>query len=136
MLILDFSNVQAGLSQLQNAFPAYHVTPIRVQEGLHLKSFLSMAGPDLMAIGTSKAAQAAKQDIETKGKFLYNFISCHDNTAANCLYVNGTLIHVSPEDFPKSSSAFQQLSGSKIALSASQLNKVDGCFTCCSVLIK
>ena len=44
---------QAGLSQLAAAFPGYPVTGIPVSAGLHLKSFLSMAGPKLIAIGTS-----------------------------------------------------------------------------------
>ncbi len=106
-----------------------------MQEGLHLKSFLSMAGPDLIAIGMSDAARAAKQAIETTGKHTYSFLSCPDDTAANCLYVNGTLVHASPEAFPKSASVFERLPGNKVSLSASELNKVDGCFTCCSVLI-
>ncbi len=95
-----------------------------------------MAGPDLVAVGVSEAAQAAKQAMEAQGKHKYNFLSCADDIAANCLYINGTLIHASEDAFPKSFPTFKPLPGKKIALNASEVNKVDGCFTCCSVLIK
>ena len=128
--------MQVGLTQLATVFPDYPVTSIPVRAGLHLKSFLSMARPTLVAIGMSVAAQEAKKAIETEGKFQYDFIQCPDDIAANCLYLNGTLVHVSQESFPDSHSVFEKLPGKKIALSAAELNKVDGCFTCCSVLIK
>lgn len=37
----------------------YAVSTVPVLEGLHLKSFCSMAGPGLIAIGASEAAQKA-----------------------------------------------------------------------------
>ena len=127
---------QGGLSQLAAAFPNYPVTGIPVSESLHLKSFLSMAGPNLIAIGLSAAARDARKLIETAGKFEYSFLEVPDDTAANCLYINGTLIHSSREAFPNSFEVFEKLPATrKIALSASELNKVNGCLTCCSVLI-
>lgn len=99
---------------------------------LHVDIWLILS----LLAGKSAAAQAARQLIESKGKSQYSFLECPDNIAANCLYVNGTLIHASEEAFPNSYPVFEQLSGPKVALSASELNKVDGCFTCCSVLIK
>ena len=127
---------QHGLSQLATVFPTFPMTGVPVRVGLHLKSFLSMAGSDLIAIGGSPAAREAREVIESKGKYKYRFLETVDDIAANCLCVNGTLIHVTKKDFPNSFSAFETLPGKKIALSASELNKVDGCFTCCSVLIK
>jgi len=107
-----------------------------VSESLHLKSFLSMAGPNLIAIGISAAAKDARKLIETAGKFKYSFLEVPNDTAANCLYINGTLIHSSKEAFPNSFEVFEKLPATrKIALSASELNKVNGCLTCCSVLI-
>ena len=97
-----------------------------------------MAGPDCIAVSTSSAAKDARKVLETQGKFKYQFVEVPDNTGANCLYVNGTLIHIAKEDYPRSFEVFEKFSAhhQKISLSASQLNKVDGCFTCCSVLIK
>ena len=129
-------SIQSGLSQLAAAFPSYPVTGVPVIEGLHLKSFLSMAGPDTIAIGKSPAATEARKLIETKGNFRYSYLEVPDDIAANCLYINGTLVHVSKEAFPNSSEVFKELpSARKVALSTTELNKVDGCLTCCSVLI-
>lgn len=127
---------QSGLDQLASAFPDYPVIGVPVEEGLHLKSFVSMAGPDCIAIGMSLAAKDARKIIETQGKFKYQFIEVPDDIGANCLYVNGTLIHIAREDYPRSYRVFENIpTQKKISLSTSELNKVDGCFTCCSVLI-
>ena len=131
--------MQAGISQLTTAFPNYPVTSIPVKESLHLKSFLSMAGPLCVAVGKSAAAQEAKKIIEASGKFKYSFFELPDDIGANCLYLNGAIVHVSEKDYPSSYQLFKEnhtLTDKKMALSVSELNKVDGCFTCCSVLIK
>lgn len=131
--------LQDGLTQLSAAFPQFPVTGITVKEGLHLKSFMSMAATDYIAIGSSPAVMEAKALIESSAKFKYNFLQVPDNTGANCLFVNGAIVHVSTEAFPKSCEVFEKFScpevKKKIPLSVSELNKVDGCFTCCSVLI-
>nr|CAH17923.1 dimethylarginine dimethylaminohydrolase [Suberites domuncula] len=130
-----------GLQQLAAAFPNFPVTGIPVREGLHLKSFLSMATPNHIAMGSSSAALDAKQLIETEGKFKYSYryLQVPDDIGANCLYINGTIVHANNETFPKSCKVFEKFVDAdvkaKIALSASEVNKVDGCFTCCSVLI-
>lgn len=123
---------------MAEAFPDYPVTGVSVSEGLHLKSFMSMAGPDCVAIGVSPSAKDAREVVETEGKFKYQYLEIPDDIGANCLYLNGTLVHVSDKDYPRSHEVFEKFRGvsSRIALSASELNKVDGCFTCCSVLIK
>ena len=129
--------LQAGLDQLAAAFSDYPVTGVPVREGLHLKSFVSMAGPNCIAIGMSTAAKDARRILETEGKFKYEYLEVPDDIGANCLYLNGTLIHVTKQDYPRSYEVFEKFPApKKIALSASELNKVDGCFTCCSVLIK
>ena len=115
------------------------MTGIPVKEGLHLKSVMSMATTDCIAIGSSTAAMEVKAVIESSTKFKYNYLQVPDDTGANCLFINGTIVHASKEAFPKSCEVFEKFSSpevkEKIALSASELNKVDGCFTCCSVLI-
>ena len=94
-----------------------------------------MAGPDLIAIGSSSAASRAKE-IMNRGKFKYQFLSVPNDTAANCIYANDVLIHTSNDACPNLSNTFDKVDCKiKVALSASELNKVDGCFTCCSVLI-
>lgn len=97
-----------------------------------------MAGKDLIAIGTSTAANEARKVMEERGHFKYRFLEVPDDIGANCLYFNNTLVHVSREAYPKSCAVFEKLEteATKIALSATEMNIVDGCFTCCSVLIK
>ena len=133
------STFQEGLQQLAAAFPSIPVTGIPVSAGLHLKSFMSMATPEHIAIGSSPAAQEARKLIESMGKFKYGFLQVPDDTGANCLYINGTIVHASKEVFPGSCEVFEKFESpsvsGKVALSASEMNKVDGCFTCCSVLI-
>ena len=105
---------------------------------LHLKSYLSMAGPDLIAITTSFDGQVAKKYMQEKGHFKYRFFDIPDDPGANCLYLNNTIIHASQDWLPDTYELFQKLetNAKKIVLSGSELNKVDGCFSCSSVLIK
>ena len=70
-----------------------------------------------------------------EGHHKYNYLVCDDDIGANCLYINGTVVHVGADTFPKSVAVFEQLACRKIALSSSELNIVDGALTCCSVLI-
>jgi dimethylargininase len=97
-----------------------------------------MAGPNLIAITTSHDGQVAKQFIQEKGHSKYQFYDLPDDPGANCLYLNNTIVHASSDWLPATCKKFEELhtSAKKIALSGSELNKVDGCFSCSSVLIK
>uniref|UniRef100_A0A671S1U3 N(G),N(G)-dimethylarginine dimethylaminohydrolase 1-like n=1 Tax=Sinocyclocheilus anshuiensis TaxID=1608454 RepID=A0A671S1U3_9TELE len=55
---------QRGAEILADAFKDYAVSTVPVQDALHLKSFCSMAGPGLIAIGSSEAAQKALKVFE------------------------------------------------------------------------
>lgn len=123
---------------MKAAFPEYPVTGVPVEFNLHLKSFLSMAGPDLIAITTSHDGQVARKIIQEKGHFQYRFYDIPDDPGANCLYLNKTIVHASSDWLPGSCERFEKLEtpARKITLSGSELNKVDGCFSCSSVLIK
>ncbi|KAK1803358.1 hypothetical protein P4O66_004021 [Electrophorus voltai] len=48
-----------GAEILADTFKDYAVSTVPVSHGLHLKSFCSMAGPGLIAIGSSQTAQRA-----------------------------------------------------------------------------
>ena len=128
------------MSQLANTFPNYSVLKVRVSEGLHLKSFMSMVGPDRIGIGTSPGARLAREQIQSGAKYMekYEFVEFPDDTAANCLYVGGHLVHVSKEMSPGSAKIFEAIEtpGRKIPLNGSELGKVDGCLTCSCLLIK
>ncbi|GAA6075317.1 N(G),N(G)-dimethylarginine dimethylaminohydrolase 1 isoform X1 [Tachysurus ichikawai] len=53
---------QRGAEILADTFKDYAVSTVPVKDGLHLKSFCSMAGPGLIAIGSSESAQKALKE--------------------------------------------------------------------------
>ncbi|KAM5321849.1 N(G),N(G)-dimethylarginine dimethylaminohydrolase 1 isoform 3-T3 [Glossophaga mutica] len=54
---------QRGAEILADAFKDYAVSTVPVTDALHLKSFCSMAGPNLIAIGSSESAQKALKPL-------------------------------------------------------------------------
>ncbi|OBS70413.1 hypothetical protein A6R68_01043 [Neotoma lepida] len=56
---------QRGAEILADTFKDYAVSTVPVADSLHLKSFCSMAGPNLIAIGSSEPAQKALK-VNTK----------------------------------------------------------------------
>ncbi|KAJ1063744.1 hypothetical protein K5549_005511 [Capra hircus] len=71
----------------------------------------------------------------------YDKLTVPDDTAANCLYLNipskgHVLLHRTPEEYPESAKVYEKLKDHMlIPVSNSELEKVDGLLTCCSVLI-
>ena len=66
---------QAGANFLAKVFSDYNVSSINVQGTLHLKSFMSMAGPDILAIGSSDYAQRAlKVSVVGDGNYTLWFV--------------------------------------------------------------
>lgn len=126
---------QAGLDSLAETFPSYPVTGISVTEHLHLKSMMTMASDDIIVVGGSDEAQNAWLEVEKKAKFQYKKLMVPDDTAANCMFVNGTLIHLATAEIPNSVEVFNQIPGQKMELENSELSKVDGCLTCLSILL-
>uniref|UniRef100_A0A673J723 Dimethylarginine dimethylaminohydrolase 1 n=1 Tax=Sinocyclocheilus rhinocerous TaxID=307959 RepID=A0A673J723_9TELE len=110
---------QRGAEILADAFKDYAVSTVPIQDRLHLKSFCSMAGPDLIAIGSSEAAQKALK-VET-----------HPNVSEKHLRL--------PQLFPTLIiiiNVFEKLKDHMlIPVSNQEKVKVDGALTCCSVLI-
>lgn len=127
---------QEGIDALAKVFPDFPVYSINVSENLHLKSMMSMGGEDLIVVGGSEEATRAWTELESKAKFKYSKLVVPEDRAANCLYVNGTLVHLTERDVPKSCKILQELPGKKIELGNSELCKVDGCLTCSSLLLQ
>ncbi|GBL64370.1 hypothetical protein AVEN_142836-1 [Araneus ventricosus] len=57
----------AGARAVADAFPEYPVTPVKVPGKHHLKSLLSIAGPDIICVSASDEAQSVL-------KVLYKYI--------------------------------------------------------------
>ena len=67
-----------------------------------LKYFLSMAGPDVISVGSCGEAQRVLKRVEREASHRYQTLTLPEDGAANCIYVNGTLIHRSRDEAPKS----------------------------------
>ncbi|XP_071946858.1 N(G),N(G)-dimethylarginine dimethylaminohydrolase 1-like [Antedon mediterranea] len=128
----------AGINQLSMAFPDYRVTPIEMSNDyLHLKSCTTMAGPDVVVIANSKDGISVKKQMMEKAVHVYRYLTIPDAKAANCLYINGTLIHCSQDEYPESYKVYQKEFPDcpKLTLPNSEFEKIDGAFTCRSILI-
>jgi len=128
---------EEGVRQLQAAFPDYVVTPIPVpphEEGglLHLITHTSRFGPGpQLVIGKSAASQKVKKTIQERAKSQVEFFEVEDDWAANCIYVNGYVLHCSEEEYPNSFKAYQEKFGDKaIPMRNKEFDKIDGSLTC------
>ncbi len=112
---------QEGLEFLQETFAEYPVHGINVpSDTLHLKSMMSMAGDNIIAIGQSKSACLAMNEIQSKAKYPYEIIKVGGKDCfANCLWVNGNLIHRSSDEFSEIGSYYSALQCPKLELSNS-----------------
>ncbi|XP_076042783.1 N(G),N(G)-dimethylarginine dimethylaminohydrolase 1 [Oratosquilla oratoria] len=127
-----------GASALAAAFPEFPCTPIKVEGNLHLKSFMSMAGPDLICVGSSEAARALLKRVEREATCRYQILTVPDDQAANCVFVNGHILHVSGEQFPESAKVFEdRLKHYNLKpLCISEMAKAQGNLSCCSILVR
>ena len=126
---------EQGVHILAETFSDYPVTAISVSNHLHLKSLMSMAGPDTVMVGGSSEADDVWNEVEKKAKFKYEKLTVPEDKAANCLFVNGTLFHLTSAEIPRSYEVFKKLPTPKIEVENSELHKVDGGLTCLSILI-
>ena len=126
-----------GVRALKDAFPGYPVHAISVKDAtLHLKSMMSMASDNVIAIGSSPSSKQAEKEMKEKAIYPYTFLKVSQDAAANCLWINGTLIHRSSVEFPEINKDFASLDCPKIELTNKELCKVDGALTCSSLLIR
>ncbi|XP_023237902.1 N(G),N(G)-dimethylarginine dimethylaminohydrolase 1 [Centruroides vittatus] len=126
---------EAGARALAAAFPEFPVTPVKVSGEWRLKSFMSVAGPDIICVSAGQEAQGILKRIAREATFRYQTVTVPDDEASNCLFVNGTLIH--PAEFPESTKVFEgKIDFSHMTLRTSELSKVGGALTRCSILIK
>ncbi|XP_051788736.1 N(G),N(G)-dimethylarginine dimethylaminohydrolase 1 isoform X2 [Erpetoichthys calabaricus] len=132
---------QRGAEILADAFKDYAVSTVPIYDALHLKSFCSMAGPGLLVIGSSDGAQKALKVIQQMSDHRYDKLTIPDDAAANCIYLNipnkgHVLLHSTPEEYPESSKVFERLKDHMlIPVPLTQMAKVDGSLSCCSILV-
>ncbi|XP_013779453.1 N(G),N(G)-dimethylarginine dimethylaminohydrolase 1-like [Limulus polyphemus] len=126
---------EAGARALAAAFPEYPVTPIKIGHTPHIKSLVSVAGPDILCVSEGKESKSVLKRIEQEASFRYQTITVPDDNAANCVYINGTLIYSA--EYPESIKVFEErVDYNKVSANVSELRKAHGALTCCSILIK
>jgi N-dimethylarginine dimethylaminohydrolase len=64
----------------------------------------------------------------------YHFVTVPDTEASNCVYLNGTIIRRSNKEFPESGKVFEKIHIPQMQIELTELSKVDGAITCCSLL--
>ncbi|GLV32192.1 uncharacterized protein CBL_11851 [Carabus blaptoides fortunei] len=128
---------EAGARAVAAAFPEYPCTPVKVTESKHLKGYVTMAGPDVLCVGASKEAQEVLKRMEREATFSYQTLTLPEDSAANVLYINGTLVHRSLEEVPQSCKVFaEKVDFPRRSVSISQLAKTSSGLSSCCLLIK
>ena len=124
---------EAGYLKVKETFPNYPVHPIPIPGNtLHLLSIMSPVDEDTILCGSSPDASAALKVVLEKATHLYSVIRTPEDDGANLVSANGTILWRS--DLPATSGIVSKLNIPKVDLDGSELNKVDGSLTCCSLL--
>ncbi|XP_042857651.1 N(G),N(G)-dimethylarginine dimethylaminohydrolase 1-like [Penaeus japonicus] len=129
---------QAGACALASAFPEFPCTPIKVDNALHLKSLLTMAGPEVICVGNTPEAKDTLKRIEREATFRYQTLTVPDLAAANVVFANGFLLHGSGDEYPGSSKIFEEkLSHWTLKpMAFTEMVKSGGNLSSCSILIR
>lgn len=129
---------EAGAAAVAAAFPEFSCTPVRVPAGhLHLKDLVSMAGQDVLCVSETEASQTVLKRIEREATFRYQTLTVREPVAANCVLVNGTLIHRPRSECPDACDVFEdRLTTALSPVCFSEVGKAQAMLSCCSILIR
>jgi dimethylargininase len=137
---------QQGVDVLRSVFErsGLPVLVAPVHEGLHLKSVMSMAGPDRILYADIPAAEAMCDSIDdalrsSDSQKSFQFVPIPDFAAANTVCANGALLLRSAEEYPRSAGVLAttciRADLTVVPITYSEFEKADGALTCCSVLL-
>jgi len=82
----------AGAMEVAKTFPEFPVTPVKIAGPHHLKYYVCLAGPSVLAVGSSKESQNILKRIEREATFRYQVLTLPSDDGVNCLNINGTLL--------------------------------------------
>lgn len=130
------TNMQ-GAHAVGRTFPEYPTTVVKVHPpAIHLKDYISMAGPEIMAIGKSEGAKKTFQEMKASGAPGYKYIMVEEDEAANVLYCNGTLLHLSSDQIPKGFAVYEnKIDCPRVAITMEEPLKRGGRLGSCVLLI-
>ena len=78
------------------------ISTTQVDGCYHLKTFLNIAGPDVLSVGAGPEAQSVLKRMEREATHRYQTLTLPEDRAANCIFVNGSLVHRGRQEAPKS----------------------------------
>ncbi|XP_055342103.1 N(G),N(G)-dimethylarginine dimethylaminohydrolase 1-like [Paramacrobiotus metropolitanus] len=124
---------ELGAQEVARAFPDYPCLGVRVENALHLKTLVTLAGPRTLVAGDSPSARKMVQKIESDAIYRYDIIHVTDDLA-NTVYANGTLVHKA--GYPNAAKILtEKLRCPKVSVDLSEFAKLEGHLTCCSLLL-
>lgn len=95
-----------------------------------------MAGPEIMTVGKSEAAQKTFQEIKNSGAVGYKYIVVDEDDAANVVYANRTLLHLGNNQIPKGSAIYvNKIDYTRVAVPMEEPLKRGGRLSGCILLI-
>jgi len=101
------SNTEGALSVAQT-WPEYPCTPIKLEGSRHLKDRMTVAGLDLLAVGSSPNCKIILKRVEQEAINRYQTLTLPEDEAADCIYVNGSLLHNHSIEAPLSAQVFNE----------------------------
>ncbi|CAH8672589.1 unnamed protein product [Schistosoma margrebowiei] len=99
---------EAGAHAVARAFPEYATSIVKLPQPFRsLKDAVGVAGINVLAVGESEAAKQLLKEIGRVASHTYKVITLPEDHAANVLYINHHLLHLSSQMIPKSIGIFE-----------------------------
>lgn len=138
---------QKGIDVMRKVFgDRFKIHSVAISGQLHLKSSICMICPGVIACGVTDAAQEMLEQTQQKATKQYKYITVDNDHSANAVFLRddaGSLVTLhAPEtqypntySYPVFKAVLDVLGHRRVEVDSTELGKVDGCLTCCSVLI-
>ncbi|KAI8515716.1 N(G),N(G)-dimethylarginine dimethylaminohydrolase 1 [Branchiostoma belcheri] len=99
---------------------------------IHLKGYAALAAPGVIAMCDNIWGRPGWEDICDVSNYTYKVMWIPDSFGSNCIYINGSIIHVPEEQMPETFALFQKEMAdyNLIPMSSAEVSKVDAALTC------
>jgi len=101
-----------GAGAVAATWPEFPCSPVSLPEpSCRLTDRLAVAGPDILAVGSSPASRALLRRVEQAAQHRYHTLTLPEERAVNCLYVSGSLLHSHSTEIPLSAQVLKEKVG-------------------------
>jgi len=126
-----------GALILANTWPEYPCTPVKLDGTRRLKDRLTVAGSNVLSVSSGDKSQLLLKRIERESSHRYQTLTLPEEDAANCLFVNGTLIHINSTEAAESAKLFaERVDYPQFSLALSEFQKTGRGLTSVCLLVK